>query len=398
MIELLLVIYLTSGTIKSFIDFLKIHVSVDITLLTSVILLFLIFKNRHKLSTEPSQYYPLFMILQFYCWMMFSLFYTSSKIYSYDKTFLFATNIVPIIVMNIIDRFDVRSFLKYFVICSLVYYVAYLPILLADLKFFSIANISVFEVDEYAGSLYLTIGEMLGASILILSTHKELFESSKKRLFILLVSVIGLLQMGARGPIVFVVVVLLTRVIWNKVKENSIFRINKSNIKYVVMLILAFLTLYLMVPSFKTTISRTIARFSVVGSGLSGSRSYGASIDARIIMYGDSKRILQKLGWQSIIGSGIGSYGVEAYGLDFRAYPHNVFLEIFVEMGAIGFIIFMIFLAATLIPGERNKSNMQYILFYMFLNIMKSSSLVDIRLLFMFLMIHWYEKRQKLVV
>ncbi len=389
MIELFLVIYLTSGTIKSFINFLDIQLPVDFTLLVAIAILVLVLKKNYKLHARFSQYYPMFAILVFYLWILFSLFYTSSKIYSFNKTLLFATNLIPIIVISIIDRFDIRLFFKYFIAFSIIYYIAYLPLLLTDLKYLTLLNQNI---EEYAGSLYLTIGETLGASLVIISSNKEIFKSSRTRALVILMSIIGLLQIGARGPILFSFIVLLIQFIYKKIKENKIFVINKSNIRYLIIIIVSFFLLYFLVPSFHATIARTTYRLQLIIAGLSNSGSYGASIDARIRMYGDSERILQRLGWQTIIGSGIGSYGIEAYGIDYRAYPHNVFLEIFVELGAIGLILFIVFLAITLIIGKKDRSSMQYVLIYMFLNILKSSSLVDIRLLFILIMLHWYQK------
>jgi len=388
-IEFLFVIYLTSGLIKSYINVLNIKLPIDLTLLSTLILIFaMVAKRNFKFTSNIAQYQPIILISLFFIVIIISLSYTSSKIYSISKTFLFLTNLVPIILLSISKRFNVNKFLKYFIILSILYFISYLPILILSLN----SPSSILPgLELLAGSLYLTIGEMLGASVIIIISNKNVFKSFNMNIIFLFLSVLCLMQTGARGPILGVIIVLLIYWIKENLQKKGL-NIKKSYIKLIIVFLTLIIILYFIVPEIKVTIDRTIARSSLLISGLTGGDGFGTSGDARISMYYDSLNIMKKLDWRVIFGSGIGSYGIEAYGIDFRAYPHNVLLEIFLELGGIGFIIFIWFLIVSLATGKRKCGTMGYILLYMLINAMKSSSLVDIRIIFMFIMIQWYQK------
>ena len=388
-IELLFVIYLTSGLIKSYINVFNINLPIDFTILTTLILIFaMIAKRNFRFTSNIAQYQPIIIISIFFMVIIISLSYTSSKIYSISKTFLFLTNIIPIVLLSISRNFNVNKFLKYFIILTLLYFIFYLPILILSLN----SQINLMQnLNLLAGSLYLTIGEMLGASIIIIISNKNVFGDKKIDIIFLFLSILALIQTGARGPILAVIIVLLIYGI-KKYFIRQKLNIKKSYIKIIIIFLALILILYFKVPEIKITIDRTIARSSLLINGLREGSGLGDSGDSRIKMYYDSFNIMKKLGWRVIIGSGIGSYGVEAYGIDFRAYPHNVLLEIFLELGGVGFIIFICFLIVSLATGKGKYGTMGYILLYMLINVMKSSSLVDIRTIFMFIMIQWYQK------
>jgi hypothetical protein len=82
-----------------------------------------------------------------------------------------------------------------------------------------------------------------------------------------------------------------------------------------------------------------------------------------------------------LFGSGIGSFGVLYEGIDGRQYPHNVILEISFELGIIGVILFIILL---LLYFKKLRHNLNFVLIYLFLflNSLKSYSLVDSRVMF----------------
>jgi O-antigen ligase len=92
-----------------------------------------------------------------------------------------------------------------------------------------------------------------------------------------------------------------------------------------------------------------------------------------------------------LFGTGYGGFGMAAFGSDFRAYPHNIILEIFVETGIVGLLLILFFVvyffARIFVRLNNNKQDVCTLDFslcfiYLFLNAMKSSSFVDVRNLF----------------
>jgi O-antigen ligase len=84
-----------------------------------------------------------------------------------------------------------------------------------------------------------------------------------------------------------------------------------------------------------------------------------------------------------IFGYGFGSFGVIQDGIDQRAYPHNIFLETWFELGLIGLIILGYFIYTLL----SNKKSNQYIsltlVIFLLLNTLKSNTITDLRSYFL---------------
>ncbi|NLP19879.1 MAG: hypothetical protein GX378_03830, partial [Bacteroidales bacterium] len=118
-------------------------------------------------------------------------------------------------------------------------------------------------------------------------------------------------------------------------------------------------------------------------SNTTKSSSINTSVDTRIDQLKFSMDLIKNNKFESIYGFGVGSFGILYLQKDFRAYPHNIFLEIWVELGLIGLILFLIFLYFVF---SKNLNGTNYInllvLVYIILNVLKSSSYVDIRVFF----------------
>ena len=107
----------------------------------------------------------------------------------------------------------------------------------------------------------------------------------------------------------------------------------------------------------------------------------GASVNLRMQMIADAIYYIDRA---PILGHGLGSYGFVVYGTDFRAYPHNGFLEIWFEAGIVGLILFIAFIMMGLFAAmNRNYVVLACIIIFLTLNFLKSSSLDELRLLFL---------------
>ena len=85
-----------------------------------------------------------------------------------------------------------------------------------------------------------------------------------------------------------------------------------------------------------------------------------------------------------LIGKGIGSFKLLYEGIDGRGYPHNIFVEIWFELGLVGLLIFLYFLFIVMVRKISNDYLNHYLMLYILLNMAKSNSIVDIRTYFLF--------------
>ena len=107
----------------------------------------------------------------------------------------------------------------------------------------------------------------------------------------------------------------------------------------------------------------------------------GASANIRVEHYHDSLELIFLNVSNFIFGTGIGSYEIEVSGFDGRNHPHNQILEIWTELGLIGLVIYLVYFIFLI---KNNSKFYVYIsnliIIYSVLNLLKSSSLVDIRI------------------
>ena len=84
------------------------------------------------------------------------------------------------------------------------------------------------------------------------------------------------------------------------------------------------------------------------------------------------------------MGYGIGSFGLLSWGEDVRFYPHNIFLEVALEMGVVGFFFFSVLILIGFKSFYKNN-----LFFYLFLislvNAQLSGDLVGNNYIFIFL-------------
>ena len=88
-----------------------------------------------------------------------------------------------------------------------------------------------------------------------------------------------------------------------------------------------------------------------------------------------------------VFGIGLGAYGLYRVGKDGRDHPHNMFLEVLIEQGIIGFILLaLIFLPLVLKVYPKLIKSKDFIYFicgaifiYESINVIKSSSIVENR-------------------
>jgi hypothetical protein len=380
MIEFIYCIFLLSGLVKSFLLFYASSIMVvDFTLLCALILVaayILHFsKNfffRNTIYLVKSSRPVIFILVTFYLWMVITLLYTASPGYSYIKVFMFLSDLLAVLFPFIYRGFNPKRFFHLFA------YVGSGLIFLYMALFPSIYTSYLKDI-EYRGMVikYLDIGFLAGVIILILA-----FTCPKmnRLIKILLIGINAwtLLVSAARGPMLFLVLVLVIRFAVSFVTfMKTSWKLNFKNIFYLVAGI-GFLgtAAYYLIDRYALLLERSITRLLLLLDP-QGSESILERITQVSYSFG---RIFENAG-NFLFGLGIGSFGILYEGVDERNYPHNVVLEIWFELGFLGIIMF-IMLLLIYFKKIRLRLNFVLIFIYLLLNSLKSYSLIDLRIMF----------------
>ncbi|HLP49037.1 MAG TPA: O-antigen ligase family protein [Candidatus Kapabacteria bacterium] len=381
MAELLFTLYLLSGIAKVFLKFFLGDTFADLfnpTLIFAALLVLLSafqgLKNiyiKNKLYIARGSLPVTTFLLAFYAWMIFSLLYSVSPQYSGIKTFLFLTNLVAFLFPLTFKGFDFQRWVKYFVYTGSVFIVLYLALVPRSYMAYMSENV------EISGK-YLDIGYLAALNVLLLILLMPHLEMKRwLKLGFIGVNLAAVVITGARGPQVFMILALLVYVFGNpKIIYRFVGHLDfkKFLIIGISVMILA-VGLYKILSNYMDNIERNLQRLSLVMDVESS--SLAVRVDQ---IYFAIEKIFENA-VNFLFGNGIGSFGILYAGEDVRLYPHNIILETWFEMGVTGVIILLLFFLFYIKKIKLNSPSF-YIFFYLLLNSLKSSSLVDLRIMF----------------
>jgi O-antigen ligase len=379
MIELIYSLFLLSGLVKAFLQFYAAGLMVvDFTLVCALFLLAayilqfsrnFFFKNTIYLVKSSRA--VIFILFGFYLWMLVTLIYTASPGYSYIKVFMFLSNLVAVLIPFIYKGFNPKRFFHLFA------YMGSGLIFLYTALFPSIYTSYLKDI-EYRDMVtrYLDIGYLAGLIILIAA-----FVCPQMRKFIKLL-LIGinawtLLVSAARGPLLFLVLVLFIRFAVSFVSFMKSWRLNFKSIFYMIAGVgLLGTAAYYLIDRYALLLERSITRLLMLLDP-EGSESVLERITQVSFSF---DKIFENAG-NFLFGLGIGSFGILYEGVDERSYPHNAMLEIWFELGLLGIILFILLLLVYF-KKIRFRLNLVLIFIYLLLNSLKSYSLIDLRIMF----------------
>lgn len=383
MMEIFFALFYLSGVIKSFLIYFNIALPIDLTLLTSIILIVcLVVKyliNPIPLSFDRNKVFAFIALALFYIWLLLSLFYTPSQIYAKEKVIYFLPNFIAFLFPLIYKGFNVRKFFKIITIAVPLLSILFLMIF----SKWSGSNVNPELYGSIKGS-YLALSALLGINALVLlTTDIKMFDNVFLNTSIIIISLMLMLMLGARGPIVFMGILLigiglkfLTKTFYGGgIKENLI-RVMFS----VLIMCSVFFAIYLFYyQEINMLFARSVMRLDLILSS-SSTAEMGDSVNVRIQQLILSAKLVTDNVINSILGYGIGSFGILENGIDSRSYPHNIFLEIWVELGIVGLLLFLAFLFFVFTKDYSGKKYVSYfVLLFIILNALKSNSFVDIR-------------------
>lgn len=381
--ESLFSIMLLSGTLKAMLILLQIDGIIDLTLLSAFgVTIILINEMRTTLKHLEYKRFELALLLTlFYLFMIFSLGYTSSPTASITKTIYFGTMALAFYFPLLIREFKIEPFMKsttiLIFICSLIFLNFYTGYLNGDEAI--ILSLGEDEAKQMT-ALYLTISWLNGILVLYYFFQEEL--PSLVRWSIMLIAFIFLISAGGRGPLLFTVLILGVYFLFQLTQSLISFKLNRLILPVGIMITTTVMIIFLVSniklekidPSLKL-VDNTVERLM----GLVTEKGGGASAYSRVE---NAKFSIDKINSSAFFGYGVGSYGYEKSKVDELDYPHNLFLEVWFELGYLPLLIFLILLFRIYQHVKAtSRAWIMALYIYFLLNVLKSSSLIDIRMM-----------------
>uniref|UniRef100_UPI004047D5FB O-antigen ligase family protein n=1 Tax=Roseivirga sp. TaxID=1964215 RepID=UPI004047D5FB len=346
---------------------------VDTTLLFGVLTLFgcVILSNRKIKKIGPFQSaIILFVLLHF--WFCFSALYSLSQSYYQYKLFIVLTNFAIFFLPILIFR-DEQSFAS---LKKLAFYFLVLAevILLYELLDNNLRALKyTFGEEDSLIPNYQTVSYFLGSMVILMANSAAIY----KRI-VLLIAVLFMILLSAKGPLLFIMIAFLVRL-------KNFRRLNIKNIILIAILgggVFYGATRFLQINVF----SGIAGRLLFFTDGLEADQS---SYDRLILLSHAYNVIIDN--W--LLGVGIGGFSNAVEGIDGRMSPHNLFLEVWSEMGLIALLIlaFMIYRFFRLFRQNINLNSdytgvsLVLICLFLFLGNMVSSILEDLRVTYFWL-------------
>lgn len=344
----------------------------------SGILVFLCEKKKF----EKKAVAVVFSGIAFVFYILMSLTWTAGHIYAGQKALYFSTlTLWSLIACAFIIASDKKRMARF--IHLLLIFAVWIA-MESTLEYIRSGN----DVINAMNSNYLALGYSLGMGLVISADYVFLTgHSGLKRIFLLFISfyfMFLLLVLGGRGPLLSLFIALLIPLLFIRDRLEA----NKQKLKKYTAFIAVLFTAVIAVSVYlylKGSLTATLYRLLLfLEPGM------GSSAGTRLGYYSASAEL-----WRlnPVVGHGIGSWPILMGLPDTNAYPHNLVLEILVELGLAGLILFglIVFFALKGLIKSNSGKNVFFgaVILMMFVNAftgaMLSGDLNDNRIIFAFL-------------
>ncbi|MFD0621026.1 O-antigen ligase family protein [Paenibacillus sp. GCM10027629] len=379
--EMLFILFLFAGVFKS--DPRFAWIPIDLTLLMMVLTILLGFWIMLKSNLYVERTAILFGIayLAFALFAIVSLLWTPGVIYATDK----ATKMITLVGWSSIgsawviaqDPIRVARFQKALLLFAV--WIAFEGVLV----YMQNGNGGFVNV---MGGTYLGAGQIIGLGAIVSLCYGLLSKGSiggnLVSFLVLGLCLFQLLVGGGRGPfLAFIVSCVMLMPYMLSVRRN---RLYIQRFALVLMLFMSVLVLSAWAWSQSGSPPQTLSRLELL---LPGSDGIGSSAATRVNNADDAIQL-----WMNhpFIGNGIGSWPILTKMDDFRDYPHNLFVEVLVELGIVGILLLLILLSYSirsivLIYREPLSQTMIVLVMmaiYMLFNVFVSGDMPDNRVFF----------------
>ncbi|MFF2446731.1 O-antigen ligase family protein [Neobacillus sp. NPDC058068] len=337
-----------------------------------------IWKEKLKVNIKDLKFILLFSVFAGY--VLLTLLWTPGTVYAREKVFFVCTILswtiaaTTIIISSTLER--LKRFLFLCVLFGTWMSVEGLFV-----------NVNKGGFTDVLGGNYIEFSRVLGLAAIIL-TYILLFIKRNKWTkffiaFLLLFMLFNILNAGARGPLLALIISLFPILFYGSFIRNRSFKLHVSVIYVAAASFIGML--YIGLLYFTNNLPTALLRIMVIFQ----EQGMGASAATRLEYYNQSL-----LYWKEnlLFGNGIGAWPLLHDGMDIKNYPHNIILELGSELGLIGIILF-VFLHLYIIRDlhAANKSFSFFsllltsILIFYFINSLISGDINENRYYFAFL-------------
>ena len=392
-IEFYLILFLLSGMFKNLLfSIYDNNIKIPLTIIFGILLILIIYiKDIYNLKRLKEEYKSFIFLLLFFVWSLFSISYSSSENYVWYKLLGLGTNFLAFFGVLIMKEISLKRFTKYFS-----YFTYFFSLIFFLINPNSISKNFIFQEyfnEIYIQGWYLVLGQLLIVNMLLIFSFSE----NKKIIYNLLISFNIICLLGGRFPIVLALIVFFIISIYLIQKKYLTKKLLIQFFKSLTIIILINSVLNLSSKTYQSLLLRSVYRFEVLSSSfndinfLNDQESLNQennSFNKRLEYLLFSKNKIFKNKSSLILGYGLGSFSNEYDQTDRRLYPHNIIVEIVFELGLIGLLLALAFLISNSSSYKGFFTNLALLAaLSLLINSMKSSSIVDLRLLFALLAI-----------
>jgi len=383
LLEFFFALSLISGAVKSFVLHFRMPVPLDLTLLVLLILMAIVgtgilFKGPNPRILKTQVRSIIFLGL-FISWNAISLLYTVSPVYSFEKMSQFLIIGISFVIPIVVRKIDPVPVLRSY--CLIVFPLAIIFCREMYTNYLSSYNE---EFTNFQGN-YLGLSELMGFGLICIVEHWWFLPRRSWKLPVLIFGVVIMLLLGARGPLLCLIICTGIRVFLEiffgrfTLKPKAIFRSLVLACASAVLLAGFYLSNSMAV---ERLFERTLSRFTSLASEFDQEETVGSVTMSRVDLIDRAVEYSFESVGSMVFGQGVGGFGVRYFGVDQRAYPHNIFLEVLVETGIIGLILFVSFLASTVLSINPRSAISPIAILYCLLNALKSHTVVDLKVFF----------------
>ena len=396
-IEFYLILFLLSGMFKNLLfSIYGNNIKIPLTIIFGILLILMIYiKDIYNLKRIKEEYKSFIFLLLFFVWSLFSISYSSSENYVWYKLLGLGTNFLAFFGVLIMKEISLKRFTKYFS-----FFTYFFSLIFFVINPNSISKNFIFHAyfDEiYIQGWYLVLGQFLIVNMLLIFSFSE----KKKIIYNLLISFNIICLLGGRFPIILAFTVYFFIIIYLIQKQHINKKLLIQFFKSLTIIILINGILHLSSQTYRNLLLRSVYRFEVLSSSfndlyfLNDQENYQESLNQEnnsfnkrleYLLFSKTKIFENKS--SLILGYGLGSFSNEYDQTDRRLYPHNIIVEIVFELGLIGLLLASAFLISNSSSYKFFFNNLALLAaLTLLINSMKSSSIVDLRLLFALLAI-----------
>ena len=396
-IEFYLILFLLSGMFKNLLfSIYGNNIKIPLTIIFGILLILMIYiKDIYKLKRLKEEYKSFIFLLLFFVWSLFSISYSSSENYVWYKLLGLGTNFLAFFGVLIMKEISLKRFTIYFS-----YFTYFFSLIFFVINPNSISKNFIFHEyfnEIYIQGWYLVLGQFLIVNMLLIFSFSE----KKKIIYNLLISLNIICLLGGRFPIVLALLVFCIISIYLIKKKYLTKKLLMQFFKSLTIIILINSVLNLSSKTYRSLLLRSVYRFEVLSSSfndlnfLNDQENYQESLNQEnnsfnkrleYLLFSKTKIFENKS--SLILGYGLGSFSNEYDQTDRRLYPHNIIVEMVFELGLIGLLLALAFLISNSSSYKGFFTNLALLAaLTLLINSMKSSSIVDLRLLFALLAI-----------